>query len=165
MVISAAARLMDKVKRRTDMISERYPPRNDGKPDTVKDIVEHYMQALTEMKVLFKSANQAKALCNQLGEVEQLQIRSMFLVAATEVEEQFQKIILEALTVRTKMLDSINRLALLTAAQTEPQGLAAARELIGNMTDSANLVGNLHSEMSDGLEEVVRPALARAMGK
>jgi hypothetical protein len=159
---SAAQRLINSVKQKTDMIADRYPPSHDGPPDTNEIIVDDAMRALAEMKELLKEANEAKTLCNQISELEPVSTKPMIELFISQVEDNIQAVMVNSLQVQTKIIDAINRMALLNSNLRDGEGKEAVKELVATLTVSANKMGKLHAEMSDGMESVVVPAMRRA---
>jgi len=159
---SEAQRLINSVKKTTDMITDRYPPRHEGPPDTNEIIVDDAMRALAEMKELFKEANEAKTLCNQISELEPASTKPMIELFISQVEDSFQAVMVNSLQVQTKIIDAINRMVLLNSNVPDGEGKEAMKDLVANLTVSANKMGELHAEMADGMENVVVPAMRRA---
>lgn len=159
---NAAQRLISSVKQKTDMIADRYPPSHDGPPDTNEIIINDAMKALAEMKELFKEANEAKTLCNQISELEPVSTRPMIELFISQVEDNFQAVMLNSVQVQTKIIDAINRMVLLNSNVPDGEGKEAMKDLVANLTVSANKMGELHAEMADGMENVVVPAMRRA---
>ncbi|MBI1492450.1 tetratricopeptide repeat protein [Halocynthiibacter styelae] len=159
---NAAQRLINSVKQKTDMIADRYPPSHDGHPDTNEIIINDAMRALSEMKELFKEADEAKTLCNQISELEPVSTKPMIELFISQVEDNFQAVMLNSLQVQTKIIDAINRMVLLNSNVPDGEGKEAVKDLVANLTVSANKMGELHTEMADGMENVVVPAMRRA---
>ncbi|MFV1567312.1 hypothetical protein [Phaeobacter sp. JH20_07] len=159
---NAAQRLINSVKQKTDMIADRYPPSHDGHPDTNEIIINDAMKALAEMKELFKEADEAKTLCNQISELEPVSTRPMIELFISQVEDNFQAVILNSVQVQTKIIDAINRMVLLNSNVPDGEGKEAMKDLVANLTVSAKKMGELHAEMADGMENVVVPAMRRA---
>lgn len=159
---NAAQRLINSVKQKTDMIADRYPPSHDGPPDTAEIIINDAMRALAEMKEVLKEANEAKTLCNQIGELEPVSTKPMIELFISQVEDNFQAVMLDSLQVQTKIIDAINRMVLLNSNVPDGEGQEAMKDLVANLTVSANKMGELHAEMADGMENVVVPAMRRA---
>ena len=159
---NAAQRLINSVKQKTDMIADRYPPSHDGHPDTNEIIINDAMKALAEMKELFKEADEAKTLCNQISELEPVSTRPMIELFISQVEDNFQAVMLNSVQVQTKIIDAINRMVLLNSNVPDGEGKEAMKDLVANLTVSAKKMGELHAEMADGMENVVVPAMRRA---
>ena len=159
---NAAQRLINSVKQKTDMIADRYPPSHDGPPDTNEIIINDAMRALAEMKELFKEANEAKTLCNQISELEPVSTKPMIELFISQVEDNFQAVMLNSLQVQTKIIDAINRMVLLNSNVPDGEGKEAMKDFVANLTVSANKIGKLHAGMADVMENVVVPAMKRA---
>lgn len=159
---SEAQRLINSVKQKTNMIADRYPPRHEGLPDTNEIIVDDAMRALAEMKELFKEADEAKTLCNQISEFEPVSTKPMIELFISLVEDNFQAVMINSLQIQTKIIDAINRMVLLNSNVPDGEGKEAIKELVATLTVSANKMGKLHAEMSDGMENVVVPAMRQA---
>jgi hypothetical protein len=126
--------------------------------------VNDAMQALAEMKELFKEATEAKKLCNQIGDYEQIPSEPMFELFVSLVEDKFQAVLIKTLQVQTKILDAVNRMVLLHSNVSEGEGEEALKGFVAELTVSANKMGELYAEMADGIEQVVFPAMRRAKG-
>ena len=120
------------------------------------------MRALAEMKELFKEANEAKTLCNQISELEPVSTKPMIELFISQVEDNFQAVMLNSLQVQTKIIDAINRMVLLNSNVPDGEGKEAMKDFVANLTVSANKIGKLHAGMADVMENVVVPAMKRA---
>jgi hypothetical protein len=119
---------------------------------------------LSLMKELFKESDEAKTLCNQISELEPVSTKPMIELFISQVEDNFQAVMINSLQVQTKIIDAINRMVLLNSNVPDGEGKEAMKDFVANLTVSANKMGELHAEMADGMKNVVVPAMRRAKG-
>ena len=80
----------------------------------------------------------------------------------SQVEDNFQAVMVNSLQVQTKIIDAINRMVLLNSNVPDGEGKETMKDFIATLTVSANNMGKLRTEMADGMENVVVPAMRRA---